>query len=132
MTEMRQFETFTIYLLSLLTSLTMYELPISNKINVSTYPHTNLCATFKLIFSFQLFLHQSDHLRSLIINLNGVVIGRIKQCSKSIFMTLLIMIIYIHVSDLLLNFVFLFCIIYNFCYLHNSAVLNCHCNSYIN
>ena len=47
----------------------MNELPLSSEMNISIYPHTNLCATSKLILSFQLFLHQSDNLGSLIISL---------------------------------------------------------------
>ena len=36
-------------------------------------------------------------------NLNGIVMKRIKQCFKSVFITLIIIIINIHVSDLLFS-----------------------------
>ena len=56
------------YLFTILTYQSYYaRIALSDKMYISTHQHTNLCATFKLIFIFQLFLHQSDNLRSLII-----------------------------------------------------------------
>ena len=59
---------FTTYLLSLLTSINLHELLLSIKIKISSYPHTNIYAMFKMIFSFQLFLESVEKSPGKILN----------------------------------------------------------------
>ena len=96
---MRWFKTFTSHLLSSLTNHTKHELPFDNNTNISTYPQTVLRATLKLIFSLQLFL-PPKHKKELITLIAWQICDprRNRQCSKSIFFALIIMVI--NISDL--------------------------------
>ena len=114
------FKTFTSHLLSSLTNLTKHELPFNNNTNISTYPQTVLHVTLKLIFSLQIFLPPKQKPKQ---KTGKFVIRRNRQCSKSIFITLIIM--GMNISDLLQRTLFsLFALhLVLFLELHNCQLL---------
>ena len=117
---MRWLKTFTSHLLSSLADLTQHELPFNNNTNISTYPQTVLHATLELIFSLQLPPKQKPKQKK---KPGKFVIRRNRECSKSIFITLIIM--GMNISDLLQHTLFSLFALHLLLYLelHNCQLL---------